>query len=416
MDKFKRALFIRLLTQVGSEFDRLRWQAVPIRAQLVHRATNAEAEGVRGIPRPRGDAVAMQGAGHREAGQRLDENGHPLFRDDPILDVTGKPITNSAGQAFDFVMPASRSVTFTGKSEDYHRLEGIVVRAGRITANLLYLPAMTLLAGWRFSTPSDLWWALLFEIAWARHHPLLVADKRLWLPANQPSTFIPYDVQQLNGLASSDVGLDLKIPDKWLKRLPDAWISELDDVVAASVDTVDYLLSELTPEDQRLGSGDELPLQERAIQQREGAEMIIRRRFAIALSFPGERRPFVKKVARLLRAAFGEQRVFYDEFHQEELSRPNLDLALQRIYGEDSDLVVVFVCGEYEEKEWCGLEWRAIRDLMKSRSRPNEDVMFLRMDDKPLEGLLSIDGYLDISQRMPRAVADSVIKRWTATR
>jgi hypothetical protein len=142
----------------------------------------------------------------------------------------------------------------------------------------------------------------------------------------------------------------------------------------------------------------------------------IRRRFAIALSFPGERRGFVHKVAIALRSAFDEQRIFYDKFHQEELSRPNFDLALQRIYAEDADLVVVFVCAEYEEKEWCGVEWRVIRDLMKSHSRRDEDVMFLRFDDKPLEGLLSIDGYLDISQKSSRKVADSVIKRWTATR
>lgn len=89
---------------------------------------------------------------------------------------------------------------------------------------------------------------------------------------------------------------------------------------------------------------------------------------------------------------------------------------LQRFYAEDSDLVVVFICGEYAEKEWCGLEWRAVRDLMKSKSRRDEDVMFLRFDDKPLEGLLSIDGYIDISKRSEREVTDSIIRRWTATR
>jgi hypothetical protein len=53
---------------------------------------------------------------------------------------------------------------------------------------------------------------------------------------------------------------------------------------------------------------------------------------------------------------------------------------------------------------------------MKQKSRGDEDVMFLRFDDEPLEGMLSIDGYLDISSKSERDVADSIIKRWSATR
>jgi TIR domain len=418
MEGAKLPLVMRLLAQTRAEFDRLRSQGAPIKALLIHRATNAEAEGVRGFPMPNGQPVGMEGAGHRDGGQRLDENGNPLFRDDPIVDVKGKPITNSAGQAFDFVMPAFRSVFFNGRTEDYQMLAGVVVRAGRLVAKLLHLSIMEILAGWTFSTPQDLWWGLLFEIAWAGRHPLLVAEKSLWLPAEKPNAFVPYNLQQLRGLATTALPMGPKIPENWLRRLPDAWLSELDDVLAASVDLADFLLTEATSEMDPTRNTDKSPSSECDVRstEKERGGVTIRRRFAVALSFPGERRPFVGKVAVALRAAFGEPRVFYDRFHQEELSRPNLDLVLQRIYAEDADLVVVFVCGEYQEKEWCGLEWRAIRELMKSHSRLKEDVMFLRLDDKPLEGLLSIDGYLDISKRKPRAVADSVIKRWTAMR
>jgi len=109
-----------------------------------------------------------------------------------------------------------------------------------------------------------------------------------------------------------------------------------------------------------------------------------------------------------------KSRVFYDRFHEVELARPNLDLLLQRFYKDDSDLIVVFVCGKYKEKEWCGIEWRAIRALMKDSSRPDEDVMFLRLDDGPIEGLLPIDGYLDVSGKTPREIADSILRRWNA--
>ena len=361
--------------------------------------------------------VAMQGAGHRDSYVRRDEQGNTQFRDDPIVDVKGKPILNSAGQALDIVMPAHRSVSFYGDSQHYALLAGIAKRAGRALARLSESPVLSLLDGWRFSTQSDIWWGLLFELAWADCHPLLVAEKRLWLPSDDAHKFVPYDLQQLRGLASSGFALFGKdIPENWLKRLPEAWLSEIDDVLAASSDAMDYVLSELTT---GVGENDKrADASSRQLEQATGeiAEMRVQRRFAVALSFPGEHRVFVGKVASALRSAFGEQRVFYDRFHEGELSRPNLDLALQQIYGDESDLVVVFVCGEYVEKEWCGVEWRTVRSVMKSKARQDEDVMFLRFDDKPLEGHLPIDGFMDISKKTPRAVADSIIRRWSATR
>ena len=34
--------------------------------------------------------------------------------------------------------------------------------------------------------------------------------------------------------------------------------------------------------------------------------------------------------------------------------------------GAQSELLVFFLCKEYQEKDWCGLEWRASRDLLKN--------------------------------------------------
>ena len=86
----------------------------------------------------------------------------------------------------------------------------------------------------------------------------------------------------------------------------------------------------------------------------------------LALSFPGEHRKFVEDVADFLSRELGEGRVLYDRFHEAEFERPNLDTHLQALYHDQSRLVVVFLCADYERKEWPGLEWRAIRDL-KSR-------------------------------------------------
>lgn len=78
-------------------------------------------------------------------------------------------------------------------------------------------------------------------------------------------------------------------------------------------------------------------------------------RFKVALSFPGEKREYVSAVAAEVKKRLGRDAVFYDKDFTAQLARPNLDTLLQRIYLNNSDLVVVFLCDEYERKQWCGL-------------------------------------------------------------
>jgi len=131
--------------------------------------------------------------------------------------------------------------------------------------------------------------------------------------------------------------------------------------------------------------------------------------FRIALSFPGERRSYVEQVADLLRTELGDDTVFYDNYYQPELARPNLDLLLQRIYNEKSDLVVVFLCADYAQKQWCGLEWRAIRDLIKQKA--DSKIMILRFDNETIQGLFGIDGYIDIANMPPSDLANAILRR-----
>lgn len=132
-------------------------------------------------------------------------------------------------------------------------------------------------------------------------------------------------------------------------------------------------------------------------------------RFRVALSFPGEHRAYVEEVALLLREKIGTDGVFYDNFYQPHLARPNLDTLLQRIYHDNSDLVVIFLCADYERKQWCGLEWRAIRDLIKQTE--DDKLMFLRFDDASISGLFGIDGYIDVSKLQPIETVKAILDR-----
>lgn len=143
--------------------------------------------------------------------------------------------------------------------------------------------------------------------------------------------------------------------------------------------------------------------------------IISNKRFSVALSFPGEKRDYVRDVvAELRQLKMPRKEIFYDKFYPEELAVPDLDTVLQQIYRDDSELIVIFISAEYEKKQWCGLEWRAIRDIMKARR--GQDIMPLRFDDTDVPGLFSIDGYLDLCDRDPDNVAALILKRLESNR
>jgi len=113
-------------------------------------------------------------------------------------------------------------------------------------------------------------------------------------------------------------------------------------------------------------------------------------RFKIALSSPGEIRQRVQTIAEILAASIPKDSILYDGWLQAELARPNLDIYLTDPYHKHSHLLVVFLSGEYEQREWCSLEWRSVRDLIKQKH--DSRVMLLRLDNTEINGLRSIDG------------------------
>lgn len=136
-------------------------------------------------------------------------------------------------------------------------------------------------------------------------------------------------------------------------------------------------------------------------------------RFRVAFSFPGETRQRIESIANTLAGDLGREKIFYDTWYKAVLAQPNLDTHLQQIYHDRADLIVVVLCADYQHKDWCHLEWRAIRDLIKKR---HENIMFLRMDDADVDGVFSIDGYVDLRQHDDAEVARLILQRLTLTR
>ena len=133
------------------------------------------------------------------------------------------------------------------------------------------------------------------------------------------------------------------------------------------------------------------------------------KRFRIAFSFTGEKRAFVKDVAALLAGRFGESAILYDKFHEAEFARNDLAIYLPNLYNRDSDLVAVVVCPVYEAKEWTGLEWLAIHNLLPQRRR--EEVMLCRFGHAQIDGLFGGAGFVELDDKSPEQFAKLILER-----
>ena len=129
------------------------------------------------------------------------------------------------------------------------------------------------------------------------------------------------------------------------------------------------------------------------VQGASKAVNITNHEFDVAFSFPGEVRSLVEEVATHLEPYVGPNAYFYDNNYKSQLARPALDLLLQDIYRNRSRLIVVFISADYQAKNWCGIEFRAIRDIIAERE--HNRIMFVRTDDGAVEGVFATDGYVD---------------------
>lgn len=131
--------------------------------------------------------------------------------------------------------------------------------------------------------------------------------------------------------------------------------------------------------------------------------------FDVSLSFPGDVREYVESVAKHLERQIGPNSYFYDNNYKAQLARPSLDVLLQEIYRDRSKLIVVFIGEKYQDKKWCGVEFKAIRDLLLDKK--HEKIMYIRMDDGKVDGILNTDGYIDATKHQPEEIANFIVER-----
>lgn len=126
--------------------------------------------------------------------------------------------------------------------------------------------------------------------------------------------------------------------------------------------------------------------------------------YDVALSFAGEDRVIVKKIADLLTAK--HINVFYDEQVIADLWGKNLVDHLAEIYGKKARYCVMFISQYYPLKKWTNLERthaqaRAFRDT-------NEYILPVRLDATEVPGLAETIGYIDFHQHTVESIANLI--------
>ena len=129
--------------------------------------------------------------------------------------------------------------------------------------------------------------------------------------------------------------------------------------------------------------------------------------YEIALSFAGEEREYVEKVARALQSRGID--VFYDKFEQVLLWGADLVELLPDVYENRANLAVMFISEHYVKKSWPTHERRSI--LSRAVRERSNYVFPVRFDEMPVPGLPTSIHYELVEKHGPEDLAAMIAEK-----
>ena len=134
--------------------------------------------------------------------------------------------------------------------------------------------------------------------------------------------------------------------------------------------------------------------------------------YEVALSFAGEQREYVERVARALRDR--GVAVFYDDFEKVPLWGKDLIEELHEVFERKAALSVMFISKEYVDKAWPQHERRSI--LSRALQEKSEYVLPVRFDDTSVPGLSGSIKYEAADDYSPEKLAEMIAEKLDAMR
>lgn len=135
--------------------------------------------------------------------------------------------------------------------------------------------------------------------------------------------------------------------------------------------------------------------------------MVGNRDYDIALSFAGEERDYVDRVANLLKER--GVKVFYDLFEEADLWGKDLYVHLSEVYHKRARFTVMFISEAYANKLWTNHERKSAQ--ARAFQEAQEYILPARFDDTDIPGVLSTVGYVSLKDRSPDDLVSLITKK-----
>jgi hypothetical protein len=131
------------------------------------------------------------------------------------------------------------------------------------------------------------------------------------------------------------------------------------------------------------------------------------RDYDIALSFAGEERDYVDRVANLLKDR--GVKVFYDLFEEADLWGKDLYVHLSEVYHKRARFTVMFISEAYAKKLWTNHERKSAQ--ARAFQEAQEYILPARFDDTEIPGVLPTVGYVSLKGRSPEDLVSLITKK-----
>jgi hypothetical protein len=130
-------------------------------------------------------------------------------------------------------------------------------------------------------------------------------------------------------------------------------------------------------------------------------------RYDLCLSFAGEDRKYVAKLAEILTAS--GVRIFYDEYEEAELWGKDLYSHLDEVYQNTARYCVVFISKHYARKLWTNHERKSAQ--ARAFKASEEYILPARFDDTKIEGVRDTVGFIDLKKINPAQLSKIILKK-----
>jgi Uncharacterized protein containing a TIR (Toll-Interleukin 1-resistance) domain len=132
-----------------------------------------------------------------------------------------------------------------------------------------------------------------------------------------------------------------------------------------------------------------------------------KKEYDVALSFAGENREYVERVAKYLKNR--GINVFYDMFEQASLWGKDLYSYLDDIYQHRARYCIVFLSEHYASKNWTRHEMGSA--FSRAFTEREEYLLPVKIDDIQLPGVRITTGYIDARMVTPEEIAELFINK-----